>query len=221
MGRRGVGLAAACLLIALAIPSVAGAATFNSPTPISDPSGSGPASPYPSIISVSGLPGTVDKARVTLNNIFGGPAQDLDVLLVGPGGSSILMSDICSLGGTQPDLIHLTYTFDDTAPSQLPETCSGAPLGTAYKPTDYQADSFPGVPPPYPVGLSAFHGTAPNGDWRLFVFDDSYPDAWSIQEGWNLDLTTVVTPAKKKCKKKHKRRAAEAKKKRCKKKKRR
>jgi hypothetical protein len=198
----------------------AGAATFTNSTPISDPSGSGPASPYPSTISVSGQAGMITKARATLNDIFGGTAKDLDVLLVGPGGSTILMSDICSSGGTLPDLIHRTYTFDDDAAAPLPDTCSGPPSSGTYKPTNYDtSDNFQSVPPPYPVGLANVRGTSPNGLWQLYVFDDGYPDPWTIG-GWSLDLTTTGPVAKKKCKKKHRRSAAAAKKKRCKKKRR-
>jgi hypothetical protein len=210
------------VIAAAVIVSPASAATFSNSTPITTPgSGGGAANPYPSTISVGGLPGTTVKVQVTLADIFAA-ARDIDALLTGPGGSSMLMSDICQAGGVVPDLIHLTYTFDDPAAQALPASCTGAPPSGTYQPTDYDtSDSFPSVPPPYPVGFAPFQGVSPNGDWRLYVFDDGFADAVSIG-GWSLDLTTTGAPPakKKKCKKKHRRRAAESKK-RCKKKKRR
>src|SRR5436309_7614302 len=103
MGRRTAGVLTLCVLVVGAVAATsASAATFSNPTPITDPTqglgGAGADQPYPSVISVSGEAGTVVKARVTLMNLQGGYESDMDVLLVGPGGSTILMSDICSSG---------------------------------------------------------------------------------------------------------------------------
>jgi subtilisin-like proprotein convertase family protein len=212
---------AICAVIAAA-PAQASAETFSNSTPMNTQgSGGGVATPYPSAISVSGLAGTTVKVRVTLTDIFAA-AHDLDVLLTGPGGSTMLFSDICQSGGVSPDLIHLTYTFDDDAAAALPSTCTGAPPTGTYKVSNYDtSDSFPGVAPPYPLGLANFRGVSPNGAWLLYVFDDQFADAVSIA-GWSLDLTTTgapsATPTKKKCKKHKRRSASAAKKKRCKKK---
>lgn len=226
MGRRGVGFAALCLVMGAGVAAApVDAATFSNSTPINTSgSGSGVGTPYPSTISVSGVPGTTTKVRVTLSDIFAA-ARDLDVLLVGPGGSTMLFSDICESGGISPDLIHLTYTFDDDAPAALPQSCApGGPGTGSYKPTNYDTtDNFPGVAPPYPLGLGNLRGVSPNGAWLLYVFDDQPADSASIG-GWTLDLTTTGAPPattatpKKKCKKKHKKRSASAAKKRCKKK---
>src|SRR5262245_54878523 len=183
----------------------------------------GAAVPYPSTISVSGEPGTIIKAQVTLVNLQGGPEKYLDVLLVGPSGSSILMSDICTSGGFIPDFAGQAFAFDDDAAAALPDQCSITPSSGTYKPTNYDTvDSFPGIPPPYPLGLANVRGTAPNGDWKLYAVDDAYPDPVTIDGGWRLELTTTgaqAGAAKKKCKKRKHRAAAEAKK-RCKKKRR-
>ena len=225
MGGRGVGFIALCLVTGTAFfAASAGAATFSSTTPILGPSGSGLATPYPSIIDVSGTAGTTTKVRVTLNDLNGGPERDLDVLLVGPGGSTILLSDVCSLGGVVPDFSHSVVTLDDDAPASYPETCAPGQGSGTYKPTNYDtADTFPGVAPPYPLGLGNLRGTSPNGSWRLYVYDDQAPDPINVNGGWTLELTTTGAPPtttpKKKCKK-HKKRSASAAKKRCKKKKR-
>lgn len=221
------GLVVLCLVGgALALAPVAGAATFTNSAPITDPSfnvvGAHPLSPYASTISVSGQAGTISNVRVTLARLGGGAEDDLDVLLVGPGGSSLLLSDICSSGGFSYDFTGETFNFDDNAPAAIPGVCTTRVGSGAYRPSNYDAsDSFPGVPGPYPTGLAIFRGTSPNGVWSLYAVDDSYPDPVTIDGGWSLDLTTATTSPvrKKKCKKKHKRSASAAKK-RCKKKRR-
>jgi len=206
----------------------AGAATHSNATPILDPNsnviGAQPLSPYPSAISVSGEQGTVVKARVTLADVNGAEETDLDVFLAGPGGSTVLMSDICSTGGILPSFIHVNFTFDDDAAAPLPQSCNPGGPGTAtYKPTNYDtSDDFPGIAPPYPLGLANVRGTGPNGSWSLYAVDDSYPDPVTINGGWTLDLTTTGSPTtpKRKCKKHKRRSSSSAKKKRCKKKRR-
>ena len=147
---------------------------------------SGVATPYPSTIAVSGLTGTVSKVTATLaglNHTFPG---DIDVLLVGPGGQSVvLMSDV---GGTN-DAVNVTVTFDDTAP----------PIGTAvvngtFRPTNSgSGDAFPAPAPAAPHGtvLSTFNGVNPNGTWRLFVVDDAGGDLGAYTGGWSLTITTA------------------------------
>ena len=208
MGGKGIGFIASCLAIgAVVFATPAGAETFANGTPIVTPA-SGTANPYPSTISVAGMPGTIVKVRVTLNNILA-PARELDVLLGGPGGSTILISDSCSAGGFIVDFLGRTFTFDDDAPSAIPETCTSAPQSGTYKPSNYDtADNFPGVPPPYPLGLSNFRGISPNGLWQLYVVDDANPDSSAVNGGWSLDLTTVAAAKRKKCKKKKHRAAA-------------
>ena len=51
-------------------------------------------SPYPSNIVVAGMPGTVTKVTVKLNNITHTNPVDMDMLLIGPAGqTAIIMSD--------------------------------------------------------------------------------------------------------------------------------
>jgi hypothetical protein len=231
---RGAGVGVICFIAAAIAASSASAATYSNATPILDPSfavvGSHPLDPYPSTISVTGEAGTITKATVTLFDVNGGEERDLDVLLVGPGGSTILMSDVCDAGGFLPSFIHFNFTFDDDAPAAMPDVCSASlqPATGSWKPTNYDtSDNFPGVAPPYPLGLANVRGTSANGDWKIYGFDDSYPDPVTINGGWSLTLATTGAPAvppttplpaHKRCKK-HKHRAAAAKK-RCKKKRR-
>ncbi len=73
--------------------------TFANPGSILIPAGaptttSGIAAPYPSTINVAGVVGAVSKVTVTLKNMNHTFPDDIDVLLVGPGGQKILlMSD--------------------------------------------------------------------------------------------------------------------------------
>ncbi|HMP84148.1 MAG TPA: S8 family serine peptidase, partial [Verrucomicrobiota bacterium] len=68
--------------------------TNSAPISIPATGSSGPASPFPSTISVNGVTGTVSKVTVTLRSLSHTFPDDLDILLVGPGGQkTLLMSD--------------------------------------------------------------------------------------------------------------------------------
>jgi subtilisin-like proprotein convertase family protein len=147
---------------------------------------------YPSQLGVAGAGNYLTGVRVTLSNIAHGNSQDLDTLLVGPGGQkAIVESDI---GGSA---IADTWTFDDFAASEAPRVASS---GT-WKPTNWDepsADTFPPAftsarnppAPPYPPTLAGFFGTNPNGEWRLYTVDDDPLLYGTIGNGWRLDLET-------------------------------
>jgi glucose/arabinose dehydrogenase/subtilisin-like proprotein convertase family protein len=165
-------------------PDQSGAAN---PAPILVPS-SGSATPYPSLLSVSGFQGLLTGITVTLNALSHTSPSDLQVLLVGPRGQSvILMSDV----GGGYDVTNINLTLDDAAPSLLPD---GQPLvGGTYRPNDPDASDFflpPAPPGPYSTALSSLLGTDPNGVWSLFVYDHSGGDDGSIAGGWRLNLHT-------------------------------
>jgi subtilisin-like proprotein convertase family protein len=160
------------------------------------------AAPYPSTIPVSGRSGTVTHARVTLSGIDNARGDDLDVLLVGPGGQNVLlMSD----NGDNAGASGQTLTFDDAASSQLADDAGGfmTPFDSGtYKPSngatanDGPNDSFvvpPAPGPPYGNSLGVFNATNPNGNWKLYANDDEagpgFQPYGSIY-GWSLDLQT-------------------------------
>jgi uncharacterized repeat protein (TIGR01451 family) len=148
----------------------------------------GIATPYPSIVTVSGLQGPIQKVRVTFNNLSHSQPDDLDILLVGPGGERVmLMSDV---GGID-DINNVSLTFDDSAASALPDNSQIA-SGT-YKPTDFQtSDSLPGAPGrPYSSVLSVFNGTVPNGVWQLFINDDTASFSGNMAGGWTLAIDSI------------------------------
>lgn len=162
----------------------------------------GPASPYPVPIPVSGRVGKVADVNVLLPGLTHQAMADLDVLLVAPtGAKAMLMSDACSgAAATNQD-----YVLDDEATVPVPtiSTCPGA----TYQPFDYALgppDAMPAPAPagPYPTALSAFDGVAPNGTWLLYVFDDGGGGYGFLRSGPSLALTTDATPPKTKVTKK-------------------
>ena len=148
------------------------------------------AAPYPSTNLISGVTGAVSKVTVTLHNLSHTFPDDLDILLVGPGGQSvILMSD----AGGSADLTSTTLTFDDSVATAIPDSTQ-LTSGT-YRTGNYGtagADSFPAPAPaaPWDLSLDVFNNVDPNGAWRLFVVDDAGTDIGGIAGGWSLAFTT-------------------------------
>jgi subtilisin-like proprotein convertase family protein len=153
------------------------------------------ADPYPSTLHVDGFSGTISKLTVTLNGFTHTYPDDVDVLLVSPDGSKsvVLMSD--AGGGTAAN--GLVLKFDDTADNAVPDA-TALSSGT-FKPFNYEGngtDNFASRTPagpagPYGATLSGFNGISPNGDWKLYIVDDTAGDAGAITNGWSLGITTL------------------------------
>jgi hypothetical protein len=145
----------------------------------------GSASPYPSTINLSGVDGTVADVNVVLNGLTHGRSADLDILLVGPGGNVLLMSDRGSVA------VNVDVTFDDQALFEVP--AASPILPRAYKPTNTGTpDSFPMMGTgPWGSALSVLNGTDPNGAWSLYVQDDmgGPGSVGTLAGGWSLVLT--------------------------------
>ena len=151
----------------------------------------GVAAPYPSTINVSGLTGRVSKVTLGLNGLTHSFPHDVNVLLVSPAGTNVLV--MSHTGGGYP-VTNLNLTFDDTAAGALPN--STLITSGTYKPSSYQGPvALPGTAPSksYQYALSGMNWNDPNGAWSLYVFDDTVGDAGSIVSGWSLSLSTVVT----------------------------
>jgi subtilisin-like proprotein convertase family protein len=148
------------------------------------------ANPYPSRIQVSGMSGAVAKVTVKLTGLSHKNPDDLDVLLVGPGGQKVvLMSDA---GGSE-DLERVTITLDNAAFAALPDY-RRLRSGT-YRPANYSgSDAFPAPAPagPYGATLAAFNQTNPNGTWLLHIVDDHSDSSGSLGYGWSLTITTTA-----------------------------
>ncbi len=135
------------------------------------------------------MPGTISKVVVKLNGLKHTYPDDVDVLLVGPGGQKVLlMSD----AGGSLDAVNVTLTLDSTASASLPDTTQL--LSGTYRPTNRTGspDVFTAPAPaaPYSTSLDVFNGTSPNGSWQLFVNDDAAGDLGSLMSGWDLIITT-------------------------------
>ena len=176
------------------------------------------ASLYPSQITVSGMTGTITKLTVTLNDFRHPSPDDIDMLLVGPGGQKMVFwSDVGGVISTcspttdleqytlcnntdQPGTTGPTITLDDSVAGLLPD--NGPLTAGTFKPTNIGTvtDVFPAPAPagPYsfagPDGAATFSnvfgGANPNGAWQLYVIDDSYAGTGRINGGWSITITT-------------------------------
>jgi uncharacterized delta-60 repeat protein/uncharacterized repeat protein (TIGR01451 family) len=169
---------------------------------INDKTNSSPAgmaaSPYPSIINVSGVGGSLIKATVTFTKLTHTWPADIDALLESPIQQNVLLM---ANEGAGFAVNGVTLTFDANGPA-LPQT--GQIVSGTYKPTaSFPVATFP-VPAPsapspsYSTNLPDFNGSNPNGGWSLFVMDDQAINAGAISNGWSLNLITaspVGTPA--------------------------
>jgi Ca2+-binding RTX toxin-like protein len=195
---RGVGrgmVVAAALATACLAPAAARAdvGTFSNTTTITIPT-VGQAFPYPSEIAVSGLAGAVTDVNATLINMNHGFADDIEALMVAPGGqTTVLIAD----AGGMATVVNDTITLDDSALLVAPDT-GGFVGGLSYRPADYESPGLeaynpPAPPPPHGLTMSTSNGSNPNGTWSLFVFDDHFPASGSFN-GWSLRITTAAAP---------------------------
>lgn len=159
------------------------------PTTAQDQLQPGPAAPYPSVITVSGVTGILSKVTVTLSNLSHTFPHDLSFLLVGPTGVKSLMM---AHAANDSSASGLTLTFDDSAPAPLPQ--SGQLVSGPYQPASYSPSSTfsnPAPAGPYQVGLTPFINPNPNGLWALYALDDAEGDFGYIGNGWAISLTTI------------------------------
>lgn len=151
-----------------------------------DPISSALADPYPSTITVDGIEGTLRKVTVTLHDLSHEYFEDLDIMLEGPGGETVMLVSYCSINAVSG----VTLTLDDEATEYIPY--SGNVLSGTYKPSNYYPELFDMGPPapgaPYGDTLSGFIGSDPNGIWHLYVQD--YQDGYSgsIAGGWSISF---------------------------------
>ncbi|HUR78990.1 MAG TPA: calcium-binding protein [Acidimicrobiales bacterium] len=205
------------------------AVQFCNTTPIFGTAGTGPSSPYPSTINVSGLVGTITDVNVTLRGVTtngdnNAPAEhwveDVDAMVAAPAATSnvILMSDA---GGNNDvssgPLTNVDLTFDGEASNLLPAD-SALSTGT-WRPVDddddvapqpgFEADAWaaPAPAPTNSANLSSFNTLNPNGAWTLWVVDDQNQASTDINGGWCVDIltsggtttTTTAAPNNAKC----------------------
>lgn len=166
--------------------------TYRNPSTILVGTVAAPPGPYPSSIGVTNLPGVVSSVSVILTNFNHTVPDDVDILLVSPGGQKLLMMSDAG-GDSATGFIRLTFADDFAA--ALPD--STRILTGDYRPTNYgTGDSFSSPAPAAPYGASfkVFDGINPNGQWRLFVTDDVAGAGSGSIGGWYLNLTTFAAP---------------------------
>jgi uncharacterized repeat protein (TIGR01451 family) len=151
--------------------------------------------PYPTRVQVSGLAGTVNKVTVELNGVSHQFPDDMDMLLSGPNGNSlVLFSDVGGANAANG----LNLVLDSSAASALPDTAALS-SGT-FRPTDFQAavDTFAAPAPTTNVFsasvtslTTAFSNINPNGTWALFTTNDGAgaQGGGSLGSGWCLNFT--------------------------------
>lgn len=174
--------------------------------------GPGPANPYPSTLNVSGLQTiatTGNNVTLTINNFSrpSGRTDDIDMLLVGPtGGSLIFWSDV---GGNATSAVNVTITLSDAASAYLPDAVTL--VNGTFKPTNEGTpqDNFLSPAPTGSHGdpggatrgagadnfASEFNGTNPNGTWSLYVEDDVLSsDTVGSIGSWTLSINAPTVP---------------------------
>jgi subtilisin-like proprotein convertase family protein len=160
------------------------------------------ASPYPTTITVSGLTSSITDINVTLMGLSHTLIQDVDVLLVGPGGQNLQILGDGASGSTTD----VTVTFDDQAAYYIPPNF---PINSGtYKPKDVD-EVVPGGDdcdpldddflPPAPAAsanisfIEAFGGLSDadvNGDWSLYIMDDCGSAVGVLSGGWSMIIVT-------------------------------
>jgi hypothetical protein len=182
-------LVAAMTTFGLLFAGAVDAQTYCNNTPIGIGPNAGNATVYPSQIAVVGAPTPVSSLAVTINGFTHTFPNDVDMLLVGPGGQAfVIQSDA---GGSVDT--NTGYLISDFGSVPMPDN---ALLGSGhYRPTNHgSGDPFAAPAPagpyaePAPAGTSTFAsvfgGTNPNGNWSLYVVDDANLDGGSIAGGW-------------------------------------
>ncbi|MDB5385108.1 MAG: hypothetical protein JWM11_754 [Planctomycetaceae bacterium] len=147
-----------------------GASALANPVPISDKG-----TPLLLPLTFNGLdPFTWDvNLSVNINHTNSG---DLDIYLISPSGTEILMSS--GNGGTNDNVFNNAY-FDD-------QSVNGTPVTDATFNSNVSVGSV--IPE---AALSGFLGENPNGVWTLEVIDHSQNAQAGAVVSWGLDITTV------------------------------
>ncbi len=137
---------------------------------------------------------------MTLIGYSSASPDDTDAVIVGPNGQKVmLVSDAC---GVNPNTLDdENWTFDDSASTFISDAgpCDSF-QDASFKPTNYENpdddDLTPGGGPagPYLNSLSLLAGGSPDGDWKLFVFDDNPSFHGFDLSAWALHLEIQPPP---------------------------
>jgi len=163
-----------------------------------------------STINVSGLLGTVSDISVSLN-VANGYNGDLYAYLVGPEGGFAVLLNRVGVGGTDwfgygdggldvqfttgaTNNIHFYQNSDYSLNGGGQLTGTWAADGRNIDPNTQISPPSAFDNAPTTSNLNLFLGGDPNGDWTLFIADESgtFQSTWI---NWQLDLVAVPEPA--------------------------
>ena len=151
----------------------------------------GPAVPFPSVISVTGITAVTD-VDVTLLGLSHTFSRDLEIVLEGPTGLRVaLLVD----AGDNAVWTDDDVTFSDGSPAVTPSSPGNS--GT-FAPTGPGGACGVTLAAPLPqcagAGslLSVFNAVIPSGDWKLYINDDDNLDAGNLGRGWRLTFNATI-----------------------------
>lgn len=172
-------VAVAAMLVPATVAQ-ADSGTFSNASSITIPD-SGPATPYPSPVTVSGLTGRISDMTVTVQGITHTAIGDVVMLLRAPSGDAILLYGGPGCGG---NVSAINMAFADTGAA----TSGSCSTGT-WRP-DGGATALTGAGGTGNISkLARFRGQDPNGVWNLYV-EDRYGGDVGTATGWALQVTT-------------------------------
>jgi len=162
----------------------------------------GAGDPYPSQITISNGPFIIGSMRVTLYDLNANIPDDVDIMLVSPGGRAFVLT--ANAGGPS-QIAPVTINFSDTAGQVIPD--NGPLVTDDFEPTSY--GSVAAFPPPAPANFNLpgstiggtgtqtlrgnFGGTNANGVWSLYVRNDTPAVdpllvVGNIAGGWGIEF---------------------------------
>ncbi|MEM9478190.1 MAG: Calx-beta domain-containing protein [Verrucomicrobiota bacterium] len=149
---------------------------------------------YPMTLLVENVLGEVVDVSVELMDFSHGFPRDVEMLLVGPGGQTVML--LSDAGGTDDDALSgAELRFEDSG-VVITNRETGLVPGQTYQPVNLDPTDdvllAPAPGNPFGTTLSAFAGTSPNGTWSLYFMDDwASIDSGSLG-GFSLSFTTTV-----------------------------
>jgi hypothetical protein len=155
--------------------------------------GDGPSSPYGVTFNVTGVTGPLTSISMLLESLAHPSPQDLDVLLVAPDGTSMVVQSDTGPAANPNTLSYILRDYNPLIANSL--------LGGTYGPTSRSpADVFPAPAPagPYAEGppegsatmRDTFAAATTLGSWRAYINDDSPGGTGTL----NRIVLTVGTP---------------------------
>lgn len=155
----------------------------------------GAATPYPSTITVAGVPGVVTNINVTVTNFWHTGPHDVQVALESPDGTqTILWSECGWTNAVQGVSLQFSSAAGVTNKLFSVHTAGSNILSGLWYPTDGKQVNHAFTSPVnnqdlYPY-LDEYRCRQPNGVWKLYVYDALTGDGGAISNGWSISITT-------------------------------